>query len=97
LAVKAGGSDVHLPPAWTNSVPPSLIEAIATFNDAVAAAGLSVEWTVTYGKNFDRDAVNKELGFRHAKPRVWQREPERLALGFGLLTEAELVINLAID
>jgi hypothetical protein len=60
-------------------------------------AHLAVEWTVTYATKFNRDKVNRELGFRHATPRVWQREPDRLNLGFGILTEAELVISLAID
>jgi hypothetical protein len=97
LMVKSGGPNVQTPPKWVDSVAPSLIEAITTFNDAVAIAQLTVEWTVTYATQFDRDKVNRELGFRHATRRVWQREPDRLNLGFGILTEAELVISLAID
>jgi hypothetical protein len=96
LMVKSGGL-VKTPPHWVDSVAPSLIEAIITFNDAVASANLAVEWTVTYASQFNRDKVNRELGFRHASPRVWQRKPDRLDLGFGILTEAELVVSLAID
>ncbi|MFC9688280.1 hypothetical protein ACFTSF_07035 [Kribbella sp. NPDC056951] len=97
LMVKAGGANVALPATWTNSVGPSLVESINTFNEAVQKARLTVEWTVTYGPGYDRDAVNRYLGFRHATPRVWRREPERLRLGFGILSEAELVVSLAID
>ncbi|MFK4088286.1 hypothetical protein ACI2LF_29505 [Kribbella sp. NPDC020789] len=97
LMVKAGGTDVVVPATWVNSVGPSLVESINTFNEAVQRARLRVEWTVTYGPGHNRDAVNAYLGFRPATPRAWRREPDRLTLGFGILTEAELVISLAID
>lgn len=96
LKVQAGGANVSVPGSWTNGVAPSLIEAIQTFNTAVDDAGLSVEWTVRFGAQFDRVATRSKLGFTQAPIREWEREPDRLSLGFGVLSEAELVISLAI-
>lgn len=96
LAIKAGGSDLQVPPTWAGSVAPSLIEAVHTFNEAVARAHLRPEWLVTYGKSWNTDQINNVLGFVRASSRKWEREPERLQLGFGLLSEASLVVSLAI-
>lgn len=97
LAVKAGGSQVQVPNSWTSSVAPSLNEAVRTFNQAVSFAGLSIEWVVTYGMQFDADEVNRMLGFVRAKDRTWRRQADSIDLGFGPLHEASLVVRLAID
>lgn len=96
LAIKAGGSGLRVPPAWAGSVAPSLIEAVHTFNEAVTRARLRPEWLVTYGATWNTDQINGLLGFVRASARRWEREPERLQLGFGVLTEASLVVSLAI-
>lgn len=96
LAIKAGGSYMQVPATWANDVAPSLIEAVRTFNDAIGHAHLRPEWVVKYGAVWNVDDVNRKLGFVRASARRWEREPERLQLGFGALTEASLVVSLAI-
>jgi hypothetical protein len=96
VSIKAGGSDIQVPTSWSGNIAPGLVEAVRTFNEAVNRVPLNPEWVVTYGSSWDVDHVNRMLGFRPASVRRWEREPERLQLGFGLLTEASLVISLAI-
>jgi hypothetical protein len=96
IALRAGGSSVQVPSTWSGSVAPTLIEAVRTFNDAVEQANLHPEWVVSYGRQWDVDHVNRQLGFVRASSRRWEREPERLELGFSILTEASLVVSLAI-
>jgi hypothetical protein len=97
LAVKAGGEQVQIPSTWTSAIAPSLGEAVRTFNEAVRLASLSTEWVVTYAAHFNRVDVNGILGFSPAASRKWARTPDRATFGFGPLTEASLVIGLAID
>ena len=63
LAVKAGVGEIQVPNVWTDSIAPSLQEAVRTFNEAVEIADLATEWAVTYAPHFDRDEVNSYLGF----------------------------------
>lgn len=95
VAVKAGGSHMQVPGTWNDGVAPSLSEAMSTFLAACQNAGLETEWVVCYGPQHDRDEVNRLLGFRRARVRAWRREPDRLHLGFGQLSEASLVVSLA--
>jgi hypothetical protein len=97
LAVKAGGAHLQIPSTWTSTIAPSLEEAVRTFNEAVHVASLSTEWVVTYASHFNRVDVNKVLGLSPATQRKWARTPDRATFGFGPLTEASLVIGLAID
>jgi hypothetical protein len=97
LAVTAGSAQVQIPDTWSSAVAPSLQEAVRTFNEAVSVASLATEWVVTYAPHFNRAEVNRILGFCPAPNRQWARTPDRAAFGFGPLTEASLVIGLAID
>jgi hypothetical protein len=97
LSVKAGGTQIQVPGSWANAVAPSLHEAVRTFNQAVDLASLTTEWVVTYAPHFNREHVNGLLGFRPAPRRQWAREPDSAMFGFGPLSEASLVIGLAID
>jgi hypothetical protein len=97
LAVKAGGAHVQIPSTWASAIAPSLEEAVRTFNEAVRVAVLSTEWVVTYAAHFSRVDVNKILGLSPATTRKWARTPDRATFGLGPLTEASLVIGLAID
>jgi hypothetical protein len=97
LAVKAGGAQLQVPTTWTGAVAPSLQEAVRTFNEAVRVASLATEWVVTYASHFNREQVNRLLGFSPAPDRQWARTPDWASFGFGPLTEASLVIGLAID
>jgi hypothetical protein len=97
LAIKAGGEQLQIPSTWASTIAPSLEEAVRTFNQAVHLASLSTEWVVTYAAHFDRVDVNRILGLSPATNRKWARTPDRATFGFGPLTEASLVIGLAID
>jgi hypothetical protein len=97
LAVKAGVGEIQVPNAWAYSVAPSLQEAVRTFNEAVDIAALTIEWAVTYAPHFDRYEVNRILGFSPAPIRQWERDPDQETFGFGPLTEASLVVALAVD
>lgn len=96
IALKAGGPQVQVPSTWRNAVAPSMKEAIRTFCEAVQFAHLSVECWVAYASHFNRNEVNRKLGFVPAPVRHWAKEPEKANFGFGPLTEASLVIGLAI-
>ena len=96
VSVRAGGSELQMPTNWGNGIAPSLDEAVHTFNEAVAFAGLRPEWSVCYGSQWNVDQINQLLGFRRAELRRWEREPDRLQLGFGPLSEASLVVSLAV-
>lgn len=97
LTLEAGGEVLQVPQHWQGNVAPSLIEAARAFDEAVTKARLSIEWVVTYETHFDRDSVNRELGFRSASRRKWRRPPDSLTLGLGPLGEGSLVASFAID
>jgi hypothetical protein len=97
LALKASGTQLQVPAAWSDGIAPSLQEAVRTFNEAVEVASLATEWVVTYASHFNAAEVNRELGFQTAPRRRWARDPDFATFGFGPLTEASLVIGLAID
>lgn len=96
IHVKAGGGVVHVPSTWVGGVAPSMTEAVRTFNQAVTVASLKPEWVVYYASHFNRDSVNSLLGFVPATHRKWARTPDEAAFGFGPLSEASLVVGLAI-
>jgi hypothetical protein len=97
LALKASGTQLQVPATWFNGIAPSLQEAVRTFNEAVEVASLATEWVVTYASHFNNSDVNRILGFQNAPQRRWARDPDFATFGFGPLTEASLVIGLAID
>lgn len=97
IALKAGGTQLAVPSTWANDVAPSLSEAVRTFSQAVEIASLETELIVTYARHFSHVDVNAILGFRSAQTRIWAREPDYIPLGFGPLTEASLVVGIAID
>lgn len=97
LALKAGGTQLQVPASWSDGVAPSLQEAVRTFNEAVEVASLATEWVVTYASHFDNSDVNRILGLQVAPRRRWARDPDFATFGFGPLTEASLIIGLAID
>lgn len=97
LALKASGTQLQVPATWSDGIAPSLQEAVRTFNEAVDVASLATEWVVTYASQFNSSEVDRILGFRAAPQRRWARDPDFATFGFGPLTEASLVIGLAID
>jgi len=97
LAIVAGGSEIQAPSSWSGGVAPSVQEGSKTFLEACKIAGLKREWVVSYDPRFDREAVNRLLGFRGAAIRTWAREPDRMELGLGPLSEGKLSIAIAID
>lgn len=97
LSVKAGGAQIQIPSTWTNAIAPSLWESVRTFDEAVRDTSLSTDWAVTYNPRFNRAEVDRFLGLPLAPNRQWARDPESAHFGFGPLTEASLVIELAID
>ena len=97
MELKTGGARVNAPSSWQDGVAPSILEGVRTFLLACEEAQLSREFCVRYDPRFDRERVNKYLGFVNVQSRSWARTPNTIPpLGFGPLGEASLVINLAI-
>lgn len=97
LELKSGGTEVQAPPSWVSGVAPSISEDARTFLIACSGANLQREWSVVYGSQFDRDEVNRYLGFAPCPHRKWERRPGSSGqLGLGPLGEASLVVSLAV-
>lgn len=97
LIIQTSGANIEVPSNWIANKSPSLSAAIRTFNNACEYANLEKECVVVYDSKFDRDEVNRYLGFCPAEHREWNRTPDRLSIGLGNLEEANVVISMAID
>lgn len=96
LELKSGGGELQVPGSWDGGIAPSIKEGVRTFLIACQEAGLAREFSVVYGSHFDRDEVNRLLGFVRGKSREWARPPEDITLALGPLREASFVVRLGL-
>lgn len=90
------GKEIAIPKNWVDGHSPQVGECINTFNEACQHANLSKEWFVMYQSIFDRDTINRELGFVSLPIRNWKYSPEEASFGLAPLDEVALTIKLGI-
>jgi len=95
IAIQAGGDCIQVPQNWDNGLAPSVDEGMRTFLIACEQQNLWTEWVVHYGSQWDRDEVNRFLGFQRAENREWKSKAGSIRHTLPILSEASVVITLA--